>query len=101
MSDGNYAILGDAQYPVKIWFHEPSQTMHLTCNDPGLTDEDGARPGFRVKFNANPRSADYNPATFNRLARYLREHGKPAPDAVALHPRDLPLRDQVIEQAGG
>ncbi|MFJ1758858.1 hypothetical protein ACIOD2_00995 [Amycolatopsis sp. NPDC088138] len=52
-------------------------------------------------FNANPRSADYSPANFNRLARYLRQQGKPAPAEAALHTRQLARRDDVIRQAGG
>ena len=48
-----------------------------------MPDENGGRPGFWVSFDANPRSADYHPANFNRL-RLLRAAGKPAPDEAPL-----------------
>lgn len=51
-----------------------------------------------VVFNANPRSADYNPANFNRLARFLRARGRPAPEEEPLKPRQLNRRQQVIAE---
>ncbi|MDT7805003.1 MAG: hypothetical protein QOI78_8436 [Actinomycetota bacterium] len=101
MGTGNYATLGDDRNPVHVWYDEKGGEIHLTCNDPRLTDENGQKPGFRTVFNANPRSADYSPANFNRLARYLRQQGKPAPAEAELHPRQLAQRDDVIRQAGG
>lgn len=98
MTTGNYATLGDDRNPVNVWYDEGTQSIHLTCSDPRLTDEHGQKPGFRTVFNANPRSADYSPANFNRLARYLRQQGKPAPDEAPLHPRHLAQRGDVIEK---
>jgi hypothetical protein len=98
MSGANYVALGGGKYPVQVFWDEGTQSIHLTCNDPTLTDENGEKPGFRTVFNANPRSADYNPANFNRLARHLREQGKPSPDEVPLHPRRLDQRAQVTAE---
>jgi hypothetical protein len=47
-----------------------------------------------------PRSLDYNPATFNRLARALYTKDVPAPAEVPLHPRHLRYRDAVIKELG-
>jgi hypothetical protein len=101
MTAANHTTLGDDRNPVTVWYDEGTQSIHLTCNDPRLTDENGQKPGFRTVFNANPRSADYSPANFNRLARYLRQQGKPAPAEAELHPRQLAQRDDVIRQSGG
>lgn len=72
----------------------------MATNDPLFTDEQGDRPGIRVVFSSNPRSADYNPATFNRLARALDAAGVAAPSPVPVHPRHLRHRDGVINQLG-
>jgi hypothetical protein len=97
MSTGNYATLGEDRYPFNVWYDEDNQAIHLTCTDPRLTDENKQKPGFFTEFNANPRSADYDPANFNRFARYLRQQGKAAPDEVPVHPRQLAQRARVIE----
>lgn len=98
MSAGNYEIVGDDRNPFNVWYDEQNRSIHLTCNDPRLTDENGQKPGFFAEFNANPRSADYDPANFNRFARYLRRQGKSAPDEVPVHPRQLAQRSRVIEE---
>ena len=97
MTTGNYATLGEDRYPFTVRYDEESQSIHLTCGDPRLTDGNGQKPGFFREFNANPRSADYDPGNFNRFARYLRQQGKAAPDEVPVHPRQLAQRPQVIE----
>ncbi|MET9000354.1 hypothetical protein [Amycolatopsis sp. NPDC004169] len=51
-----------------------------------------------MRFNANPASADYHPANFNRLGRYLRQQGKTAPAEAPVHPRHLAQRDQVAAE---
>jgi hypothetical protein len=103
MTTGNYVILGDDRHPVTIWYDQKTESIHLACGDPRLTDENGEKPGFHVRYNANPLSADYNPANFNRLGRYLRQQGKTAPAEVAVHPRQLAQRGQVAGElaAGG
>jgi hypothetical protein len=99
--NGNYVVLGGGKYPVNVWYDQGTDSIHLTCDDPRLTDENGEKPGFRTVFNANPRSSDYNPGNFNRLARYLRDAGKSAPDQVELKPRHLTRRPQVIAELLG
>ena len=65
---------------VTIWWDSSQPTrMHYTVNDPRFTDAAGERPGIRVVFSSDPKSADYNPNNINRCARALREEGKPAP----------------------
>lgn len=98
---GTYVPLGDDAHPVNVWYHERTRAIHVTCSNPALTDETGEKAGFRILFNANPRSADYSPANFNRLARYLRSQGKPAPDEVPLHSRKLSDRPGVIAELTG
>lgn len=98
MSDGNYVTLGDDRNPVHVWYDAKDEEIHLTCNDPRLN---GQKPGLHVVVNAKLTSANYNPATFNQLARLLRLEGKSAPAEAELHPRQLAQRDQVIKQAGG
>ncbi|QKV73176.1 hypothetical protein [Amycolatopsis sp. Hca4] len=98
MTTGNYVILGDDRHPVTIWYDEGTESISLTCSDPRLTDENGEKPGFRVRFNANPASADYHPANFNRLGRYLRQQGKTAPAEAPVHPRHLAQRDRVAAE---
>lgn len=75
-------------------------TIHLITDNPAITDEHGLKPGLRVAFSSNPNSANYNPSNFNRLARLLAAHGKPAPAEVPLHPRHLAKRDQVKKALG-
>jgi len=85
----NYALINA---PIKVWFD--GRVIHLVIVDPELTDENDERPNVRLRFNADSNSADYNPATFNRLARYLRAHGKPAPATDAPLEPARPLRDR-------
>lgn len=94
-----YLVIGTKDHPVTIWW-APAQPdrVHLTTGDPRFTDEHGGRAGLRVVFSSNPRSADYNPGNFNRIARALAEAGIPAPDEVPLHQRHLRSRDQVIKE---
>lgn len=94
MAADNYLEVG----PFTLWFDQRDGTsIHLTTatDDPRLVDEEGKRPGLRVVFSSNPRSADYNPGNFNRCARALAAAGKPAPAEVPLHPRHLSKRTQV------
>ncbi len=85
---GNYVVLTDA----KLWWREDGNRMHLIINDPDLQHPD-TEPGMQIVFSDNPESADYNPANFNRCARVLRHHGKPAPDMDAVEgPRQLDRR---------
>lgn len=80
---------------VTIWWDSKQPTrIHYTTNDPRFADAAGEKPGIRIVFSSDPKSADFNPNNFNRCARALRAAGKPAP------PRDVPegsrrLRDRV------
>lgn len=93
----NYVRVGSEKDPFEVWYSAEDNTIHLTCNDKRLTDENGQKPGFRVVFSANPRSADYNPGLFNRFARLLRAQDKPAPaEDAPLMSRRLDQRRKVI-----
>ncbi len=78
--------------PIKTWFD--GRVIQLVVVDPELTDENGERPNLRFRFNTDPNSADHNPAVFNRLGRYLRDHGKPAPARDAPLIPGRPLRER-------
>jgi hypothetical protein len=63
---------------------DAGDAIHLVTDDPSMTDEHGQKPGLRVVFSSNPKSGNYSPNNFNRLARFLRDHGKTAPAEVPL-----------------
>lgn len=98
MGDTSTAILGSEQYPVKVWYDPSTESISILCDDPRLTDENGNANGLRVSVNGNGKSADYNPAVQNRLARFLRLVGKVAPADVPIKKRQLSLRPQVIAE---
>lgn len=58
-----------------------------------FSDANGNRRGLQIVWSANPMSADYHPANYNRAARALRAAGVPAPDEVP--ERSRRLRDRV------
>ncbi|UUZ58703.1 hypothetical protein [Nocardioides sp. B-3] len=66
---------------INVWWAttEPER-IHFVVADGRMTDDLGEKPGLRLVFSSNPKSADYNPANFNRCARMLRDAGKPAPE---------------------
>jgi hypothetical protein len=92
-----YLSIGNADHPVTVWW-APQETdrVHLTTGDPRFTDEAGGRLGLQVVFSSNPKSADYNPGNFNRVARALADAGIPAPPEVPVHRRHLRYRSQVM-----
>ncbi len=100
-NETKFITAGDSGHAFNIFWHsgQPDR-IHMATNDPSFTDEQGSKPGIRVVFSSNPRSVDYNPATFNRLARALAKAGAAAPSQVPLHPRHLRYRDAVIKQLG-
>jgi hypothetical protein len=86
-------------HPINLWWvaSQPDR-VHLVLSDPRLVDANGEKPGLRLVFSSNPKSADYSPANFNRCARLLRSLGMPAPvENVEEHPRHLRYRDRIIE----
>jgi hypothetical protein len=97
--DGNYL---EADGFTIWWSDTQPDRIHLTLSrDERFTDEHGGKPGIRVVFSSNPRSADYNPATFNRLARALDAAGKEAPAEVPVHSRKLADRPKVVAELLG
>jgi hypothetical protein len=83
---------------LEVFYDPADHSISLVTDDPRLTDENRERPGFRVTFNGNPKSADYNPANLNRLARLLCDNGQPAPAEVPVKKRQLSLRSKVIAE---
>jgi hypothetical protein len=67
--------------------------MHMWSADPRFTDEHGNKLGWHLVFDSNPRSANYNPAYFNRCARALRAAGKAAPPDIRVRSRRLRDRE--------
>lgn len=90
---------GDQPFNI-FWSPTQPDRIHMATGDPRFTDETGGRPGIRVVFSSNANSADYNPATFNRLARALAREGADAPAEVPVHRRHLRYRDGVIRELG-
>lgn len=79
-----------------FWQKTQPDRFHFATNDARFTDEKGERPGIRLVVSCNPRSADYNPATFNRLGRFFAEQGWDGPAQVPLHRRQLADRWGLI-----
>lgn len=76
----------------KAWWDEKQpDRIHITNSDDRFLDDHGVKPGLRIVFSSNPRSADYNPNGYNRVARALRAVGAPAPA------EDVPLRSRKLK----
>ena len=76
-----------------VWWHKDTpDRIRMATSDPAIRGEDGDKPGLQVVFSSNPRSADYHPANFNRLARWLAAQGEPAPEPVPVADRQLGRR---------
>lgn len=91
----------DTTERVTVW-QDPKDrtTIFVSVRNPLVTAEDGSRPGFMFRVSSNPRSADYNPGTFNRCVRLLRALDKDAPAEVPIHTRELRSRPRVIRELG-
>lgn len=106
-STTKYVDLGDESqgggHTASIWWSEKQpDRMTLTINDPRITAADGTKPGLRVVFSANPKSADYSPSNYNRCRRLLKKIGAPHPaEDIPEHPRHLRYRDAVIADVFG
>ena len=85
-----------------VWW-DPTQPerFRMAIADPTLVDENGEKPGLQVVFSANPKSADYNPASFNRFARRFRQQLGQGPADAPIHSRRLTARTQVIATLNG
>ncbi len=85
-----------------VWWHEDTpDRIRMATSDPAIRGEDGDKPGLQVVFSSNPRSADYHPANFNRLARWLAAQGEPAPEPVPVADRQLGRRPWQAYPSGG
>ena len=80
-----------------VWWR-PNQPheIHLVSSDSVFNSPNEQRPGLWVTFSCNPKSANYHPQNFNRLARALEKNGLGHPPEVAEHDRRLNLRARWI-----
>ncbi|MDT0213931.1 hypothetical protein Q9R29_08525 [Rothia sp. ARF10] len=84
--EGDYMTLDG----LKVWWHKGQpDRIHLATNRSDIAEEDGSKEGLRIVFSSNPESADYNPGNFNRMARFLKKHGKSHPETVEKKSRRL------------
>lgn len=84
-------IFQDPRNPKRIMFWSADGTKSP------FHDEHGGKPGFKWTISADPDSADYDPANYNRFARFLRDKEKPAPDHdVPIHSRRLADRWDLV-----
>lgn len=61
-------------FTVRLDPDNPSRVlMWSAC--PELTDEHGAKPGMKQTFSADPDSADFDVAYYNRMLRFLHAGG--------------------------
>lgn len=82
-----------------VWWR-PNQPheIHLVSSDPKFNSADGQHPGLWVTFSCNPKSANYHPQNFNRLARALHNEGLDYPPEVPEHDRRLNQRSKWIAE---
>lgn len=80
-----------------VWWR-PNQPheIHLVSSDPLFNSPDGQHPGLWTTASCNPKSANYHPQNFNRLARALKAKGCAHPPVVAEHDRRLNMRAKWI-----
>ena len=52
-----------------------SRRVLMWSSSPELTDEHGAKPGMKQTFSADPDSADFDVAYYNRMLRFLHSGG--------------------------
>lgn len=81
-----------------VWFDPDGPTeIHITLGDPELTHPDTGKEGLILSVSSNPRSANFDPKTFNTLRDLLRRFGKPHPvDTDESIPRRFDRRFAVI-----
>jgi hypothetical protein len=80
------------------WYPKTPDQVHMWVTDDTITDEHGQRPGLHIVFSSNDLSANYNPAYYNRIARHLRDQGKPAPAEVPVYSRRL-IHRRIVRKA--
>lgn len=70
--------------PVNVWFDSKQPTeVHLTVNDPALVHPESGKDGLHLAISSRPRSANFDPKTFNTLRALLAQFDKPHPEAAA------------------
>ncbi|HEV2757377.1 MAG TPA: hypothetical protein VG318_16550 [Actinomycetota bacterium] len=78
-----------------VWFDErqPSE-IHLTVNDEDLSHPQSGKDGLHLVLSSNPRSANFDPKSFNTLRALLAGFDKPCPalEADESIPRRLDRR---------
>jgi hypothetical protein len=80
------------------WDPDEPERIHLWIKNSRFTDANGEHIGIWNVYSANPKSADYSPSNFNRVARALRVEGRPAPEHDAPeHDRRLRSRPKLIK----
>jgi hypothetical protein len=67
-----------------VWFddNQPSD-IHLTVNDEHLAHPLSGKDSLHLVVSSNPRSANFDPKSFNTLRALLAHFGKPHPVAEA------------------
>jgi hypothetical protein len=67
-----------------VWFDPKQPTnVHLTANSRDLVHPETGSPGLHLVFSSKPKSANFDPKTFNTLRALLQRNGKPHPDGTA------------------
>lgn len=80
------------EFPHVWWRPDDPTEIFMTLVTPKLTDENKQRPGMWNTYSTNWRSANYDPANFNRLARFLADNNLAAPPQVEVGSRRLSVR---------
>lgn len=85
--------------PFEFWWSpdQPNE-IHQVTSLTAFHDDNGERPGLWTTYSCNPKSANYNPANFNRCARAFIEDGQAAPALVEEHGRRLNRRAKLISE---
>ena len=87
---GDYRVLDG----LKVWWNPSDpERIHLATDRSDIVDDNGEKPGLRIVFSNNPRSADYSPGNFNRISRWLAAEEKSSPSLV--EPSSRLLRDRT------
>jgi hypothetical protein len=88
---------------VNVWFDErqPSE-IHLTVNDEDVAHPASGKEGLHLAISSNPRSANFDPKTFNTLRALLNKFDKLAPPEPADEsvPRRLDRRQRHLTDEG-
>lgn len=78
------------------WTANQPHEIHMVSSDPIFNSADGKHPGLWTTYSSKPKSANFHPQNFNRLARALKDKGLPAPAEVPEHDRRLNMRGRLF-----